>query len=250
MRGQGHLGHSAVSHPGFSCWSLQKSQETMRAHASLAWFHHPLSSPRYSGLPNPSPPCPSIRTHTYFPSPTETTKVHPRGSSCTLPGKPHTPPTQTRPQAPACLYPRVVWMDVERHLELERLSSAGRGEGGRLWESGDGRRSELTALDIIRWAPIQVSAGLTQLILWFWNGTVHSGCCWLWILAKVGLRFPGSIRNPSCYPRAGGFLEDLLPKHAQFTPHPQFWSWSVLSLHRLWAGSLVPHTWLGHCDSE
>lgn len=84
MRRRGHLEHSAVSHPGFSGRSLQKSRETTRDHASSAWFRRPLSCPRFAGLPNPSLPCPSIRTHTYLPPANETTKAHPGGSNCTV----------------------------------------------------------------------------------------------------------------------------------------------------------------------
>lgn len=136
MRRQGHLEHSAVSHPGFSGRSLQKSRETTRDHASSAWFHRPLSCPRFAGLPNPSLPCPSIRTHTYFPSANETTKAHPGGSNCTvcLSETPHSTHADQAP-GPSLPLPTGGLMDVKQRLEPAVLGSARRGEGGGLQET-------------------------------------------------------------------------------------------------------------------
>lgn len=128
-------------------------QNTGRRNPS-AWFHCPLSYPRFSGLPSPSSPCASIRTHAYLPSPTESHKAHPEASNCTSLPSWKTPYSTHAHQPPDPSLPLPVGglrgCGDKRCLECAVLSSAGKGEGGGPWETGNGRRSQLTALDIIR----------------------------------------------------------------------------------------------------
>lgn len=106
-------------------------QNTRRCNPS-AWFHCPLSYPRFSEPPSSSSPCalhqdPHLPPLTHRRVPQKRTRRPPIAPVC-LPGKLHTHLCRSGPHAPACLYLGwVVCVDVETSLfEAKGLSSAGR----------------------------------------------------------------------------------------------------------------------------
>ena len=174
---------AATLRPGSTAlWAIPDSQD-FRAHLLLA----PLSGPT---LTSPHPP--------------KATKAHPEASNCTSLPSWKTPYSTHAHQPPGPSLPLPVGglrgCGDKRCLECAVLSSAGRGEGGGPWETGNGRRSQLTALDIIRWAPIQALC---------WPDTPYSlvlewNCAFELLLTldlgRCGIGVPGfCVRNLSCY---------------------------------------------------